>query len=108
MRGQNPDALTGREREVLGLVRLGLTNEEIAGRLGITLDGAKYHVSQILSKLGVGDAGGGGGVAAGGAVGRLVGAVAAVGEDCRRGDDGWGGCGIGGVGLGCCDDRQHR
>ena len=47
------DALTTREREVLDLIHVGLTNEEIAGRLGITLDGAKYHVSQILSKLGV-------------------------------------------------------
>lgn len=46
-------ALTPREREVLELVNRGLTNEEIARRLGITLDGAKYHVSQILSKLGV-------------------------------------------------------
>jgi DNA-binding CsgD family transcriptional regulator len=45
--------LTAREREVLDLVRLGLTNEEVAGRLGITEAGAKYHVSQILSKLGV-------------------------------------------------------
>ncbi len=48
------DALTTREREVLDLIRRGLTNEEIAQRLGISLDGAKYHVSQILSKLGVG------------------------------------------------------
>ena len=47
------DELTAREREVLDLVRLGLTNEEVAGRLGITEAGAKYHVSQILSKLGV-------------------------------------------------------
>ncbi len=47
--------LTPRESEVLDLLRLGLTNEEIAGRLGITLDGAKYHVSQIISKLGVRD-----------------------------------------------------
>lgn len=47
------DPLTPREREVLALLQRGLTNEEIAGRLGITLDGAKYHVSQILSKLGV-------------------------------------------------------
>jgi TolB protein len=47
------DELTAREREVLDLVRLGLTNEEIAGRLGITEAGIKYHVSQILSKLGV-------------------------------------------------------
>ena len=45
--------LTRREQEVLELIRLGLTNEEIAQRLGISLDGAKYHVSQILSKLGV-------------------------------------------------------
>ena len=35
------------------LLRRGLTNEEIAARLGISLDGAKYHVSQILSKIGV-------------------------------------------------------
>jgi hypothetical protein len=39
--------------EVLGLLRLGLTNEEIAGRLGISLDGAKWHVSEIISRLGV-------------------------------------------------------
>jgi DNA-binding CsgD family transcriptional regulator len=45
--------LTPREREVLALLRRGLTNEEIASRLDISLDGAKYHVSQILSKLGV-------------------------------------------------------
>jgi DNA-binding CsgD family transcriptional regulator len=48
-----PDDLTPREREVFDLLHLGLTNEEIAERLGISLDGAKYHVSQILSKLGV-------------------------------------------------------
>ena len=45
--------LTSREREVLDLLGLALTNEQIAERLGISLDGAKYHVSQILSKLGV-------------------------------------------------------
>lgn len=45
--------LTPRERQVFDLLRIGLTNEEIASRLGISLDGAKYHVSQILSKLGV-------------------------------------------------------
>jgi len=45
--------LTSRERKVLDLLGLELTNEQIAERLGISLDGAKYHVSQILSKLGV-------------------------------------------------------
>lgn len=34
-------------------MRSGLTNEQIAQRLGISRDGAKYHVSEILSKLGV-------------------------------------------------------
>jgi DNA-binding CsgD family transcriptional regulator len=45
--------LTPREREVLDLVRVGLTNDEIAERLSITSDGVKYHVSQILTKLDV-------------------------------------------------------
>lgn len=46
-------SLTAREHEVLELVRQGLTNDEIAGRLSITSDGVKYHVTQILTKLGV-------------------------------------------------------
>jgi Tol biopolymer transport system component/DNA-binding CsgD family transcriptional regulator len=49
-----PDLLTPREQEVLDLLREGLTNQQIAGRLGIGLYGARYHVSEILSKLGVG------------------------------------------------------
>jgi DNA-binding CsgD family transcriptional regulator len=54
MRGdRRRSGLTSREREVLELVRVGLTNEEIAGRLGISPDTTKYHVSQILAKLGV-------------------------------------------------------
>src|SRR5439155_16709165 len=52
-RPRHPDILTPREWEVLELLRQRLSNEQIADRLGITLDGAKYHVSQILSKLGV-------------------------------------------------------
>jgi DNA-binding CsgD family transcriptional regulator len=47
------EELTSREREVLELLRLGLTNGEIARRLQISPDGAKYHVSEIIGKLGV-------------------------------------------------------
>lgn len=52
-RPPHPDILTPREWEVHALLREGLTNERIAERLNISLDGAKYHVSEILSKLGV-------------------------------------------------------
>jgi len=52
-RPRHPDILTPREWEVLELLHGHLSNEQIAERLGISLDGAKYHVSQILSKLGV-------------------------------------------------------
>jgi DNA-binding CsgD family transcriptional regulator len=45
--------LTPREYEVLSLIRDGLSNREIAKRLGITLGGAKFHVSEIITKLGV-------------------------------------------------------
>ena len=38
---------------MLTLVREGLTNDQIARRLGISTDGAKFHVSEIITKLGV-------------------------------------------------------
>ena len=43
--------LTEREREVLGLVGLGLTNEEIGARLFLSPLTAKTHVSRIMTKL---------------------------------------------------------
>ena len=49
-----PDVLTPRQWQVLALLREGLSNEQIALRLGISLDGVKFHVSEILGKLGVG------------------------------------------------------
>ena len=52
-RPPHPDILTPREWEVLALLRDGLSNDAIAQRLAISLAGAKYHVSEILGKLGV-------------------------------------------------------
>lgn len=45
-------ALTGREREVLGLLARGLSNREIGTELFITAKTASVHVSNILGKLG--------------------------------------------------------
>jgi DNA-binding NarL/FixJ family response regulator len=45
------DDLTAREREVVGLVALGLTNEEIGEQLVVTRATAKTHVSRAMVKL---------------------------------------------------------
>lgn len=50
-RPRYPDVLTPRQFEVLELIREGLTNPQIAERLGISPDGAKWHVKEILWKL---------------------------------------------------------
>lgn len=45
--------LTEREREVLRLMVEGLTNNQIAERLVVSRSTVKFHVSSILSKMGV-------------------------------------------------------
>jgi DNA-binding NarL/FixJ family response regulator len=47
--------LTEREREVMGLVALGMSNDEIAQRLVVSPATAKTHVSRIMIKLGARD-----------------------------------------------------
>ncbi|MDT0381208.1 response regulator transcription factor [Streptomyces sp. RKND-216] len=60
-RSKEPDAatalagLTEREREVMTLVGLGLSNEEIARRLVVSPLTAKTHVSRAMVKLGARD-----------------------------------------------------
>ncbi|MBT2511182.1 response regulator transcription factor [Streptomyces sp. ISL-98] len=60
-RAKQPDpsprlnALTEREREVMGLVGAGLSNDEIAQRLVLSPATAKTHVSRIMTKVNVRD-----------------------------------------------------
>ncbi|MCH8311005.1 MAG: response regulator transcription factor [Chloroflexi bacterium] len=47
------DAISSREREVLGLIARGMTNRQIAEELVISENTARNHVSRILDKLGL-------------------------------------------------------
>src|SRR5437764_11381757 len=47
------DVLTARQRDVISLVRQGLSNGEIASELGISEDGVKGHLSRLYLRLGV-------------------------------------------------------
>jgi DNA-binding NarL/FixJ family response regulator len=46
------DRLTGREREILALLAEGLSNRAAGERLGITERTVKFHVGEILARLG--------------------------------------------------------
>lgn len=48
------DVLTPRETEILALIEQGLSNQQIATRLSLTLHTVKNHVHSVLTKLGVG------------------------------------------------------
>ena len=49
-----PDNLTSREVHVLKLVSAGLTNREIAERLGLSSRTVDAHLRSIFGKIGVG------------------------------------------------------
>jgi len=50
---ESPARWTERQRQVLDLLAKSRSNQEIADELGISLDGAKWHVREIISILGV-------------------------------------------------------
>ena len=49
--GRSP--LTDREMEVAALVAEGLTNKEVATRLGLSVRTAENHVLNVMNKLGL-------------------------------------------------------
>lgn len=51
---QGTEPLTPRETEVLEMLAEGVSNKEIAYRLGMSEHTAKFHVNSILAKLGAG------------------------------------------------------
>lgn len=60
LRGGRPSGpatvpLTQREREVLGLVRAGLTNRQVSRRLGISESTVKAHLGSVYAAIGVAD-----------------------------------------------------
>ena len=54
-RPRHPDILTPAEWRVLDELRAGGTNVEIAVRLGVSPDAVKFHISNMLAKLGLED-----------------------------------------------------
>lgn len=45
--------LSPREREVLGMAAQGLTNQQVAANLEVTVHAVKFHLASIYRKLGV-------------------------------------------------------
>ena len=55
VKGTGASDLSPQQREVALLLAQGLTNREIADRLGLTLNTAGYHVKQVYARLNVND-----------------------------------------------------
>jgi DNA-binding NarL/FixJ family response regulator len=53
--GRVADALTEREREILALVAAGVSNKQIARRLGISAKTVKTHLTHVFRQIGVHD-----------------------------------------------------
>ena len=51
--GEAAESLTGRQREVFALLADGLSNAEIARRMGLSVHTVRLHISAILKTLGV-------------------------------------------------------
>jgi two-component system, NarL family, response regulator LiaR len=52
-RAREPDVLSTREKEVLALIALGMTNGEIGAELFLSVDTVKTYVRRLYAKLGV-------------------------------------------------------
>jgi len=48
-------SLSAREQRVLELATLGLTNHEIAERIGVSVHAVKFHLASVYRKLHVGN-----------------------------------------------------
>jgi FixJ family two-component response regulator len=46
------DALTAREKEIMGLVAKGLMNKQIAGKVGVSQVTVKFHRANVMRKMG--------------------------------------------------------
>ena len=51
-RPPSPDILTPAEWQIANAVRHGLGNRDIAARRGVSVEAVKYHISNVLQKLG--------------------------------------------------------
>lgn len=51
MKNQPTKTLTSRERDILMLLRLGKTNDEIANQLGLSVNTVKTHLKNLFRKL---------------------------------------------------------